>query len=729
MDSNLVSNFPQRPIQAGASVGLQKTLEETLRGMLRWKKYLALSVIIGVTVGLAAAFLLENRRYEFHGALLYSPNEITAPYYRPPLLGNLIHAIDTPAMLEQINQRCQLGSDLSELRRNVSVELVPSGDTLVIRVIRPDKEEAERVLRTAMSTFAEESRKISKQAIGPFVKEFRANFKNAQDSYEQIDAQLQAFLEEHKLKSSESLESGLTALQGSVTELDFELEMANIELAAAQSKRDRLKSLEIPIDESLPANEQVKRTKTLANGATDSDRRQFLRDQIAKEQEDSSYAVKLSVKERELERVKKLHGQGLISDAEKERIEGELDILRAEQNVRVEQLQGKLTEVEQRLARRLVGKGGDETDELVMLAGFAEEPHLFDQSLALLELDIVGAKHKVDGLSKKLASKSQELEQLAELQKQIAPLKVSLAQAADETHRMQSLADQFNQAYKSEVDELKVVQAPTPTIDGIRSNAGKLFGAALIATVGLLIAPLFLMEWQRNNRKTPANVARAFGVPLLADLSRDKVFGEHIASAALRIQRQLPEQHATLLVIGCSGRTRLLAEALAKCGESVVVVDMDGEIPKSSERSEVRKIKYTGVDLAGDASVGASSNVDNVKLPGVGDYLQGEVAFGDLVARSTTVHNLWYLGRGAMMLPDQLMDQNRVAILLAELKKAYSIVLISGVRLGQHLRLECLVDHADRIVVCSSEAVLDQEAVEAARELIMMDGKVLGIIA
>lgn len=699
--------------------------------MLRWKKYLAMSLVFGVAVGLATAYFLQNRRYEYHGALLYSPNEITAPYYRPPLLGNLIHAIDTPAMLEEINQRCQLGADLSELRRNISVELVPSGDTLVIRVIRPGKEEAERVLRTAMSAYAEESRKISKQAIGPFVKEFRSNLVHAQNSLQQADAKLQTFLADHNLKTPESLESAVAALQGSVTEIDFELEMATIELASAQSKRDRLKTLSTSSDEDLPANEQVKQTKSRMAGATDSDRRQFLRDQIAKEQETSSYAVKLSVKERERERVQKLHEQGLISDAEMERVEGELEIMRAEQNVRVERLQGQLSEVEQRLARRLVGQDGENADELVILAGFAEEPHLLDQSLALLELDIVGAQHKVAGLTKKLASKAQELDQLAELQKKIGPLTVSLTQAADETYRLQSLAEQFDQAYKSEVDELKVVQPPTPTIDGIRSNGSKLFGATFIGTVGLLIAPLFLMEWSRNNRKTPANVARSFGVPVLADLSGGRIFGENIASAALRIQRQLPEEHATLLAVGCSGRSRLLAEALAKCGESVVVVDLEADIPKGLDlagQPEINKLQYAGVSSSEDAAAETQKQLDNVKLPGIGDYLQGQASFGELVVRSTSVANLWYLGRGAVLAPDELLDQNKVAGILAELKTAYSIVLVTGVKLGQNLRLECLVDHVDRIVVCSSETVLDPKTVEAARELIMMDGKVLGMI-
>jgi hypothetical protein len=735
MDSNHDSNIVQRPIHLGQATGVQLALEQTVRAVLLWRKYIALSLLVGVLAGLAAAYLLQSRKYTYEGALLYTPNEITAPYYRPPLLGNLIHVIDTPVVLEQLNLRCQLGADLPELRRNISVELVPSGDTLVVRVVRPDKAQAERVLDTAMKCYVEEARKISKQAIGRFVKEFQGNRQVAQNAFERVKAELQGFLEDHELKAPEGLESAATALQGSLAELDLELEMAYIELSSAKSKRDRLRFLQAEHATSLQGTEEAARTAILPNGATDSDRRQFLRDQIAKEQENSSYAVKMSVKKREQERVKKLHEQGLISDAEMERIEGELEILRAEQSLSVSQLQDQLSEVEQRLAQRLVGKGGDHQDNEIVLAGFAEQPQLLDQSLALLELDIIGAKHKTDRLSKKLASKLRDFEQLAEIQKQVGPLMLAVAQAADEKQRLQALTEQFERAFRSEVDELKVVQSPTPAIDGIRSNVGKLFGAGLVATLGLLIAPLFLLEWKEQIRPTPENVARQLGLPVLGDLSHEKTRGENIATAALRIQRQLPERNAVLLAVGCSSRSALLAQTLAQCGESVVLVDLEGDASKGLDRlhrlTEPKQLQHVGAATGGSAnnqSDDATGMAREQKPVGVIDYLRGEASHIELAIQSTQVANLSYLGQDAALAPSDLLDQTRLRDITDELKAAYSVVLVSGVRLTQRLRLECLVDHVDCMVICSSESVLEAATVEAAKDLIMMNGRVLGIV-
>jgi hypothetical protein len=735
MNSNRSSTLAPRPVPSGQPTGVQLAIENTVKAVLHWKKYLALTLVISVLAGLTAAYFFESRKYTFEGALLYTPNENTAPYYRPPMLGNLVHVIDTPAILEQLNKRCQLGEDLSELRRNVTVDLVPSGDALVVRVVRPDKAQAERVLETAMQCYADETRRISKQAIGRFVKEFAANQRIAQDRFDDAQAVLQAFLEDHDLKTSENLESAATVLQSSISELDLELEMASIELESAKSKRDRLRSLQAENAADISGSAESSQRTTLPIGATDSDRRQFLREQIAKEQEDSSYTVKLSVKERERERVKKLHGQGLISDAEMDRIDGELAILKAEQNTRVSQLQDQLSEVEQRLAQRLVVRSGAEDGNEVVLAGFAEQPQLLDQSLALLDLDIVGAQHKTKRLSLKLAGKLKELEQLAEIQKKVAPLTLAVAQSADEKQRLLSLTDQFEHAYKSEVDELKVVQAPTVAIDGVRSNAGKIFGVGLIAALGLLVAPLFLLELKQQTRPTPENIGRKFGLLLLGDFSHEKQRGENIATAALRIQRQLPERNAVLLAVGCSNRSALLAQSLAQCGESVVLVDFEGNASKTLDGllrlPEAKRLQH-GVSIAGSDLTSRSDDtreiVEESKHVGVFDYLRGNASHIELTVRPTQVANLSYLDHGTEIAPGELLDQARLRHIMDELKAAYSVVLVSGVRLTQRLRLECLVDHADCIVICSSESVLDAATVEATQDLIMMDGRILGII-
>lgn len=716
-------------------MGVQLAIENTVKAVLNWKKYLALATVVSVLAGLTAAYLLESRKYTFEGALLYTPNENTTPYYRPPMLGNLVHVIDTPAVLEQLNERCQLGADLSELRRNVTVELVPSGDTLIVRVVRPDKAQAERVLETAMQCYADETRRISKQAVGRFVKEFAANQQLAKDRFENAQAVLQAFLEDHNLKTSENLESAATLLQSSISELDLELEMARIELESAKSKSDRLKSLQTEnvTDKDSPANSSA--LSALPVGATDSDRRQFLRDQIDREQEDSSYSVKLSVKERELKRVKKLHEQGLISDAEMDRIDGELAILKAEQSSRVSELQDQLSEVEQRLAQKLVVRSGTDGGKEVVLAGFAEQPQLLDQSLALLELDILGAQHKTDRLSQKHAAKLSELEQLAEMQKQVSPLILAVAHSSDENQRLLSLTDQFEQAYKSEVDELKVVQTPTAAIDGIRSNGGKIFGAGFVAILGMLVAPLFLVEWKKQTRSTPENIAREFGLPLLGNLYHGKQQAENVATAALRIQRQLPEQNSVLLAVGCSNRSVLLAEALAQCGESVVLVDFDGSasgtLDERLQLSEAKRLHHA-TSVVGTDSGRTVNNCyinDEYGPLGVVDYLHGNASDVGLIVHPTPVANLSYLNLGAEISPSEVLDQARLKSVMDELRVAYSVVLVCGVKLTQKLRLECLIDHADCIVICSSETILDAATVEATKDLIKMDGRILGMIA
>lgn len=256
----------------------------------------------------------------------------------------------------------------------------------------------------------------------------------------------------------------------------------------------------------------------------------------------------------------------------------------------------------------------------------------------------------------------------------------------------------------------------------------------MIATFGLLVGPLFLLEWKQQTSLTSENVARKLGLPLLGDLSHEQQRGENIATAALRIQRQLPERNAVLLAVGCSSRAALLAQALAECGETVVLVDLEGDADKTLETlpniAEAKQLQHAAA--AANAHTPSQSDdiyqiADQNDHLGVMDYLRGNASQIDLMVQPTQIANLSHLGRGSEVAPSELLDQVRLREITDELKTTYSVVFISGVRLTERLRLECLVDHVDCIVICSSEAILDAATVEATQELIMMNGRILGI--
>ena len=752
---------PQRHPSSGVSRTNPPPLpvEEAFRGLLQWRKLLISSFLVSLLVGLAAAHFLQSRKYTCEGALLYSPNEITAPYYRPPLLGNLIHVINSPAFLEQLRDKCKLEDSLSDLRRNVTVELVPSGETLIVRFVRPDSAEAKHVLNTAMLLFVEQTRQISKQALEHFVREFQSNLDSAQLAVDNANTQLQVFLDSHEIKNVNSLEESATASQGSLAELDLELEMARIELASATAKRNRLLSMQ-----SQRAEEGDEHDKEIATGSLppvvgDNDRRQFLRDQITREQESSSYAVKLNVKEREQQRAQKLHSQGLISDAEMERIDGELSILQAEQNARVSQLQEQLSRIDQKYAQRLGDRPGQQAEGQVTLAGFVEQPQLLEQSISLLELEILGAEHKTKGLAQKFQAKQQELAELTQLQKEVGPLRQAVDIALEDHHRLQNLVDEFVQTYRSDVDDLKIVQPAMESIDGVRSNAAKLFAAALIGTFGLLVSPVFLYEWRKRSGRTLENTSRLLGLPVLANFTKEETPGDAAAFLVLRIRRLLPDKNSAVLFSGSACRSREIATARAaalafsRTGESVVLVELANEAVQRSASSgvsaQLRQREYAGAAAGLNSPVKdaeprpllvqqsefvpppgeQNEDLGNNPTMGITDYLYGDVLDVDQIIRRSKHPNLSFIRCGAKPLSSELLAKGRLGDLVKRLKTDHSLVVISGVRLDQRLRLECFMDHVEGMVLCCQEEPFTEDAVSTVRDLMQMGSAVLGVVA
>lgn len=732
-------------------------VEEAIRGLLQRRWLLVSSLIVSLVAGLVAAYFLRGSRYTYEGVLLYTPNDVTAPYFSPPDLSNLVHIVHSPTLLTQLRDQFHLNDTLSTLKRDLQFELVPGGDTVVTRVVRSDPTEAMNVLNGAMSLFVSETRRLRKQTLERFVGEFEADLKSANQAVEQATAQVQGFLEKHGVQSIESLADTVTSRQHTATELDMELQMADVELTSAIARRDRLSAI------------KADQTKQDGDAASDSalanvplaramDRRHLVRDQILQEQQASSYSARLQFKQKEFERAKELHGKGLISDAELERVEGELAVLRAEQNSRVVVLQQQLSDVEQRLTSSLVDPSQLVAGGPTALTGLMGEPELLEQSIALLDLEILGATNKVERLSDAVGTKQGEVTQINQLQKEIAPLLEAVRIASAERDRLQNLAKEFGQAVRSNVDDLKTAQAATPAIDGVRSNAPKIFAAVFLATLGLLIAPALYREWREQSSHSVDNVARHLGVPVLADLDRVAVDGnESAASLALRIRRRLPSGGSAVLFTGTKSpavslhASKAVAQAAAQSGEAVVFVDLLSPAPRPSSTnvgvvsavSAAEKGLATEPQLAvresqrGTASVhlvdqtngDSASDWSDRSILGLADFLRGAAFDVDQLTRSSEHANLCFVNAGTSALTSELLASNRLGDFFKQLKAAHSLVVIAGPLLEQRLHVECLSDAVDGIVLACPAKPFDEPAAETLQALVAAEAPIIGVIA
>ena len=292
-------------------------MEQAFRNLLKRRKLLIRSLLLSLLVGLAAKFALQKSLHSFEGTLLYTPNSITAPYYAPPSLSNLVHLVESPTLLEKLREEYDLDDSLSDLKRKIKFELVPGGDTMVVRATRHDPEEAKALVNSAMQLFVDKTRDLRKQNLERFVAEFESDMVLGKKNVDEANSRLRMFLEANGLESADSLLTTANGLQEDVRDLDMELEMARIEQASNLAKREKLLSTQEEQDHPIKKDDmQILPAAKMAPLSNTSDLRNFLKDQIVQERLSSSYAVKLKVKERERDRAKSLHEQQLISDAE-----------------------------------------------------------------------------------------------------------------------------------------------------------------------------------------------------------------------------------------------------------------------------------------------------------------------------------------------------------------------------------------------------------------------------
>lgn len=730
-------------------------VEQAFRNVLQRRNLIIASLLISLLAGLVAMFAYATKQHTYEGTLLYTPNSITAPYYTPPSLSNLVHLVDSPVVLEKLRDEYALEDTLSDLDRNIKFELVPGGDTLVVRVTRSEPAEAAALLNTAMQLFVDETRELRKQTLQRFVMEFENDMSLGKKNVQAAATELRDFLEGNGLESPESLKEVASGMQEDVRDLDMELEMARIELASNLAKREKLVATRKE-QETYPKDGEmtiIPSTKS-SSFTSHSDLRSFLRDQIIQEQQSSSYAVKLKVKEREQQRAKALHAERLISDAEMERIDGELSILQAEHTGRVESLQEQLKGVEQKLSQNLVNLSSLDPQSGIVLAGFAEEPRLLSQSIALMELEILGAEHKVERLAHKLAAKQANLQKISQLNKQVQPLVESQRLAAEEHERLQNLLEEFRQSHRSDIDELKVVQSATPTIDGVRSNSAKIFAATTVGLLALLLTPSFFREWLKQASPTVERTARQWGLPVLSNADRQQQDSTELL--AFRLRQMLPTENASLLFVSTSHSKPAfdtpiaIAEAIARSGDSVVLVALVDEVlekltNKLSPASR-KTPSFAGVATEEGGGTSASFNYvapeeklsysesiaqgswsDDASL-GITDFLRGSAFDADQLIRSSLVPNLSYIASGTTPVTSDLLLGSKIHSLFDQLRSDFSFVVVAGPSLDQRLHVECLSKIVDGVVILCQENMLAERDSEAVRNLLAANIPVLSFI-
>ncbi len=673
-----------RPPSRTPKLQLQTPLEVAISRILRYRFWLTFSFLLAVGAGVAVAFQFASSRYTYQGKMLYTPNRITEPFYVSPGLDNLVSAIVTPGFLEQLHAENHIEEDLTLFRKNLRFEFL--GDsTLDAFYTNKNEQKAARVLQQAMERFVETAKRYRNDAISKFVIDFNGEIEKFTIEHQSALKAVERLLSAHGLASEKSLVAEIDSARRSLGEVEdrleaakntFDLSRLQIESLltmrgqlpvspTAKSTASRLASEPIsePSDQSQNDGRVAQASfpgpdPTLTT-TMDLQMRTLLEDRIAREKEISIFNIQLAQKRKDYERAVSLHQRELISDSALDEAKAEFEVLQAKQTKQVKSLESQLETINGRIKDRITGFNPSTGMGIVPDMLIATQRNNEQQTLALLHGAEQAAEANIVHLQQSLDQRLVSLEQLVEAQKEAEPLLSNLGATTAALERARHNAERFEQTQRSEAEQLAIVEDATLMIDGIADNRFKLFLAAFVGTLGLLLAPVFAMELLSANSNS-AGQTHLQGLPILARQLSEKASRRNPAEARQSLRR------AAVRIGHVYGSDR-------------------GVIAIASDNVSRRDV--------GQKKAGKKSESD------VFDPL--EALASQFRADGATVK----VTSAVELLADELDVASSPKRALAEARSSNDIVLVAVPLMNDGYALESIVTHSDAVVIAVSESL------------------------
>lgn len=269
----------------------------------------------------------------------------------------------------------------------------------------------------------------------------------------------------------------------------------------------------------------------------------------------------------------------------------------------------------------------------------------------------------------------------------------------DTIHSIDAIQAQLFQLPVKVNSNIVVIQLAEP-IDVQISEKGPIIegvGAFLGLLIGILV--MLLLIFLENRLRSETQVQEKLGLAYLGGLSKNKVFKEsptqltgqsmrEVAAIAanLRLTEILPGQwrvpHGAVLLVtsarNAEGKTTIaaaLAACVARGGSTVAIIDGN--------------LSQPGTHLAFDV---------NPSGPGLSGLLQGAAGIDDVVQRSS-IPNVWLLPVGTPLEDGAFMLEQKLPMILSELRKKADLIIIDGSALLYGPEASIMAELADGVAL------------------------------
>lgn len=707
------------PEDAPAGAGLPVDLRAVALAFWGWRWWVAGTVAIAMALGVALALTFAERQYIGESVMLYQAPPVDSPEgATTPSLLTLLNMVKLPENLDEVIRKLKLETDARALGAATSVELEQKTTLVIFRAKWNNAKTAAAIANTLRDTFLESQTRLRRQNAESGLADIERRLGLVNDELRTAEEKLRAFTTENRVVDL-SQEARATMDELSATNILYEQAVIDKKTADLQVQNSER------IIEEL--KEQVAKEQAAASAVTDqmsetNIRIQRLRESIMDDREKRYNDALLEEARLALERAETLYQIRAVpaTMVDEARAKYQSLVARAVDTPQIQAWKQEMAELDKKVIPQAGVSAGVSGNLLkdVMFRSFE------------IRLNQSTAAEKVASLEAARARVQQTLAGMPDKTRTFATLTRAVEVKEAEKKDLEQRRAEAKRLVDASVLPFTLVSEARPPLRSASSNVKKIAVAVVVLMSGgaffLAVAFSVLDPRVRTGRELEIRLGKTpvigelpdFGESILPGSSEsagsDELLDE-IRTASRHLRTLVPDRGARLLVVspghgeGTTSVIANLAMIFARRGERVLLVDGNVRAPQGKDVPQAEGLRaLPGMIRDLGAQRRSSAPVTGVATlipagaplgPGLAGLLTDQALRLDAAVRPTSLPGVFCVPRAAEPVNPDLLATERMAALMAEASRSYTLVLIDSPPALASVDAESLAVHTSGVVM------------------------------
>lgn len=645
-------------------------LASALRAPLRhWQLTLA-GVVVSAAVAVLVGLAFSAKSWKAKGVLVYTQVPLTEARrgsYSPQKLETLIALITSDSDLETLRQEFDLPLTVEALNKMIKVEQATRAESVSVSVEWGDRDTGAAIVNRLMELHIRHVANIQKGKVEETMATLQTQLKEFQAERDAARAELVEFLSKKDIvdirKDRDRLDKDVADAEKELTEAadkaaSYPQQIRDLDEQIAKVISDmQVKSMADLAKEVEQDRDYIKRHKELEEGIREEARRRTETDK------------EFRVADEDARNAEALVPKGAFIPLEAEKLRAKADLLRTK-IVNSQKRQKEMEEDLRQLPRDYFQ---------IKVADLRKKRSDLQEEVRMVKAKIGRQEESLAAVRQRKEKRLAVLNDGEVLEKKYKELDTRRLQTEEQLGDLRTLGS-----------EVKVDTPATPQRDPFSSNFKKIAAISFALPLALLLGGMVMFD-AVSNAGTPRTLARRLGLPVLGQFptaGKAAVPAESRAMA-LRIRQAVTAPGGVVLfspLSGSGGVNELVCDVsryLALQDEKVLI--LDGRIAESREQAPP-----PWVSPLATAGVGRAT--------GLVQYLvfEGQSIWHSILP--TRLPGVEYLPAGGPCSTADVLASQQMRDLLDELRRHYSLILVTGPSADHPIDTEILSGYADGVL-------------------------------